>query len=72
MIYALYLYGLAVLLGLIAAALSALPRPPAGRHHLSSTPERWAPSLGPGWVLHMDGTAEFRPRRGRLRWEEPW
>lgn len=70
MTWALFLYGLAILLGLVAAALSALPPRPA-RHRVPETPERWAPSLGPGWVLHMDGQAEYVPH-GRHRRGPPW
>lgn len=69
MIYALYLYGLAILLGLAASALSALQPQPGGRHRFpGATPEPWAASLGPGWRLRMNGDAEYVPRRLR---EEP-
>jgi hypothetical protein len=60
MIWALVLYGLALLLGLAAYALSALV--PAAEHAAAATRERWVPGLGPGWLLRMDGTAEYRPR----------
>lgn len=70
MIWAWFLYGLALLLGVVAAGLSAMP-PKRSRHRAPQAPEapeQWAPSLGRGWVLHMDGQAEHiphgRPHRG--------
>lgn len=68
--WAYFLWGLALLLGVVAAALFALP-PKGTRYRVPEAPSPWAPDLGPGWVLHMDGQAEYVPH-GRPRRGPPW